>query len=179
MPMYADRVADTTTTMGTGSVVLSTVPPTGYIAFFTAFGTGVDFYYAIDGGAKWEVGLGQLTAANTLARTTVLRSSNANALVDFGIGIKTVTHTLTAEGLDLKLNVADAPAFVCGEIPGGLINGVNDTFTLAYEPTTNSEALYLMGMRMARGEDYTITGALVTMINIPVSGMAFLADYRY
>lgn len=85
-----DRVKETTTTTGTGSLTLSGAV-TGYQSFSSAIGNGNTTYYAIylDGGSEWEVGLGTVSAG-ALARTTVLASSNGGSLVNFSTGQKTV-----------------------------------------------------------------------------------------
>lgn len=93
-----DRVRDTTTTTGTGTVTLSGTPPTGYQAF-SAIGNGNTTYYTIaDGLGGWEVGIGTYSSTGpTLARTTVLASSNGGSLVSFAAGSKEVFVTYPAE----------------------------------------------------------------------------------
>lgn len=95
--VLADRVKDTTTTTGTGTITLSGTAPTGYQTFGTAIGNGNTTYYTIANSTEWEVGLGTYTAAGTtLSRTTVLSSSNAGALVNFSAGTKDVFVTYPA-----------------------------------------------------------------------------------
>jgi hypothetical protein len=91
MPLnVADRVRDTTTTTGTGTITLSGTSPTGYQTF-SAVGNGNTTYYTINAGAQWEVGIGTYAGAGpSLSRDTVLASSNAGALVDFAAGTKDV-----------------------------------------------------------------------------------------
>jgi hypothetical protein len=98
MPLVlADRVRDTTTTTGTGTVTLSGTAPTGYQTFGTAVGNGNTTYYTISGGSQWEVGLGTYSSTGpTLTRDTVLSSSNGNALVNFSAGTKEVFVTYPA-----------------------------------------------------------------------------------
>ena len=93
-----DRVRETTTTTGTGSVTLSGAP-SGFQTFNAGIGVGNQTYYTIADAATgaWEVGIGTLSASTTLARTQVLRSSNANALVSFGSGSKDVFVTYPAD----------------------------------------------------------------------------------
>lgn len=89
--ILADRVRETTTTTGTGTVTLGGAV-TGFQTF-TAIGDGNTTYYAIagQGTSEWEVGIGTYTAAGTtLSRDTVLASSNAGALVSFSAGVKDV-----------------------------------------------------------------------------------------
>lgn len=71
--------------------------------------------------------------------------------------------------------------FVFEEVPSGLIDGVNDTFTLANTPIAGTQAVYWNGNRMREGagEDYTIAGAVITFeaANIPESGDSVAVDY--
>ena len=88
---FADRVKETTTTTGTGTINLGGAA-SGYQGFVAGVGTGNTCYYVIAAGTEWEVGLGTVTdaAPDTLSRTTVLSSSNAGALVNFSAGTKDV-----------------------------------------------------------------------------------------
>lgn len=98
MPYIADRVQDTTTTTGTGSVTLAASPPTGYVTFATAFGSSSrTVAYCIDDGAgNWEVGEGTFNGTTTLGRDKIRASSNSNALVNFSAGTKQVFCTAPA-----------------------------------------------------------------------------------
>ena len=96
--VLADRVKETTTTTGTGTVTLLGAS-TGYQSF-SAIGNGNTTYYTIadQTGSNWEVGIGTYTSSGTtLARTTVISSSNAGALVNFSAGTKDVFVTYPAE----------------------------------------------------------------------------------
>jgi hypothetical protein len=87
--VLADRVLETTTTTGTGTVTLAGAQ-TGYQSF-AAIGDGNSTYYAIVGTSQWEVGLGTYTASGTtLSRSTVLASSTGGSLIDFSAGSKDV-----------------------------------------------------------------------------------------
>ena len=96
----ADRVKETTTTSGNGTVTLLGAS-TGYQSF-AIIGNGNTTYYCIanQGTNEWEVGIGTYTASGTtLARTTVLSNSSAtepSALV-FSAGIKDVFVTYPSE----------------------------------------------------------------------------------
>lgn len=92
-----DRVKETTTTTGTGTITLAGAV-TGYQSF-AVVGNGNTTYYCIagQGTAEWEVGIGTYTSVGTtLARTTVLASSNAGSLVNFSAGTKDVFVTAPA-----------------------------------------------------------------------------------
>lgn len=95
---YADRVRDTSTTTGTGDFTLTNTAPSGFQTFEAAFShsAGNTFYYCIDGGSEWEVGIGTLSSSTNLQRSTILASSNANAAVNFSAGTKYVFCTIPA-----------------------------------------------------------------------------------
>lgn len=92
-----DRVKETTTTTGTGTVTLAGAV-TGYQSF-SAVGNANETYYCIagQGTSEWEVGIGVYTSSGTtLSRATVLASSNSGSLVNFSAGTKDVFCTFPA-----------------------------------------------------------------------------------
>jgi hypothetical protein len=98
MPIaFRDLVKDTWTGTGTGAITPVGSPPTGFRAF-TVFTSGDELYLRIEGGAEWEVSKCTWNGT-TLTRDTVLVSSNANALVNFSAGTKTITNCMPASGI--------------------------------------------------------------------------------
>lgn len=98
--VFADRVREQTSTTGTGSLTLLGAI-VGYRTFSAGVGNGNETYYSIvdDTTNEWEVGRGSV-GASVLSRDTVLASSNANALVNFGAGTKTVDAVAAAAFFD-------------------------------------------------------------------------------
>lgn len=94
---YADRVKETTTTTGTGTLDLAGAE-TGFQGFVAGIGDGNTCYYCIADGTDWEVGIGTVTdaATDTLSRDTILASSNSGAAVDWSAGSKDVFVVLPA-----------------------------------------------------------------------------------
>jgi hypothetical protein len=83
-----DRVKETSATTGTGTLTLAGAV-TGFQAFSSALSDGDTTYYAIfeSSTGAWEVGLGTFTlGSTTLARTTVLASSNAGSAINLTAG---------------------------------------------------------------------------------------------
>ena len=107
--VLADRVRETTTSTGTGTITLGGAVQ-GFQRF-TVLGDGNTTYYTIQGTIQWEVGIGTYNA-NTLTRDTVLDSSSAGALVDFSGGSKDVFVTLPAEKAITSIASADASIIV-------------------------------------------------------------------
>jgi len=90
-----DRVQETTTTTGTGTVTLAGAV-TGF-QDFSVIGDGNTTYYAITSGNDWEVGLGTYTASGTtLSRDTILESSNSGSAITLS-GTSNVFVTYPAE----------------------------------------------------------------------------------
>jgi len=98
--VLADRVKETTTTTGTGTVTLLGAS-TGFQSFAVIGNTNTT-YYTIAGqtGNEWEVGIGTYsTSGTTLARTTVISNSSATepSALSFSAGTKDVFVTYPAE----------------------------------------------------------------------------------
>jgi len=76
-----DRVKETSTTTGTGTLNLAGAV-TGFVTFVSGIGNSNTTYYAIfeQGTNNFEIGIGTVTDAtpDTLARTTVLNNSAGN-----------------------------------------------------------------------------------------------------
>lgn len=99
--VIADRVKDSTTTTGTGTVTLSGTAPTGYQNFSVIGNTNTTYYCIVHQTAnEWEVGVGTYaTSGPTLARTTVLSNSSATqpSALSFSAGTKDVFVTYPSE----------------------------------------------------------------------------------
>ena len=95
-----DRVKETTTTTGTGTINLAGASG-GFQTFVAGIGTTNTMYYAIvaQSGTEYEIGIGTVTDASpdTLSRTTILESTNSDAAVDFSAGTKDVFCTYPAK----------------------------------------------------------------------------------
>jgi hypothetical protein len=134
--VLADRVKETTTTTGTGTVTLAGAS-TGFQSF-AVIGNGNTTYYTIagQGTSEWEVGIGTYTSSGTtLARTTVLASSNSGSLVNFSSGTKDVFVTYPAEksvNQDASGNVT-----VPNSLTGANVYASNGVLSMAGTVTSN------------------------------------------
>lgn len=133
-----DRVKETTSTAGTGTVTLD-----GAVAGFQSFsavGNGNATYYAIVDSASgdWEVGIGTYTSSGTtLSRTTVLSSSNSGSLVNFAANPKDVFVTYPSEKsvYEDASNVVNATSF--GAITA--TSAALTTGTVSTTPASNTD----------------------------------------
>ncbi len=111
MLTWADNCVEESTATTTGAYQLAGVPASGELPGAQTFVAGIGnanacYYYAHEvGGAAWERGIGTVADAtpDTLTRTTIHKSSNAGAAVDWTS--KTVrimatpqAHTLRRQG---------------------------------------------------------------------------------
>jgi hypothetical protein len=166
--ILSDRVQETTATTGTGTVVLAGAV-TGYQSFAVVGNNNLTYYTIADqAGPNWEVGIGTYYLSNTsLARTTVLASSNANAAVNFTAGNKSVFVTYPAEKAIYSdnNNLTTITNFASGNvnITGGTISSTNVTVSgLGTMSTQNANSVTITGG--------TISGTGITSGNVTISG---------
>lgn len=140
---FADRVLETSTTAGTGTLSLGGAV-SGYQTFIAGIGTGNTTYYAIyDAIAQvWEVGLGTVTSGtpNTLARTTVLANSSGTTspLTLAGNSVQ-VSCVYPAE----KVVVQDASGIVSAVPVQNLSSGVAGS--MPYQTAANTTTMLPIG----------------------------------
>jgi hypothetical protein len=169
--VLADRVRDTTTTTGTGTVTLSGTAPTGYQTFGDGIGNGNNTYYTINADSQWEVGIGTYTASGTtLARNTVLASSNGGALVDFAIGTKDVYCDYPAEKAVTDVYGTALAATTAANIGGGAAGSI------PYQTAANTTSLLAAGTGVLIGgatPSYTMSPSLtqVTVAADPTTNL--------
>ena len=145
-----DRVKETTTTTGTGTIDLDGAV-TGFEGFVAGIATTNTTYYCIahTTADEWEVGVGTVTDAgtDTLSRDTVISSSNSDGKVVFTAGTKDVFCT--------------EPASKTMEM---LLTGVGD---IVYSSAANTPA------RLAAGSD---TEVLTLASGVPSWAAATTGD---
>ena len=97
--VIADRVKETSTTDGVGTLTLDGSTFGGFQTFQDAIGDGNTTYYCIENGTNFEIGIGTYTSAsNTLSRDTILQSSNADSKISI-VGVSNVFCVIPAQKL--------------------------------------------------------------------------------
>jgi len=126
---------------------------------------------------------GQLLVSGTAPQAsagTVDYSVVASGSLAFGFGLDTddtVTSIIINNGA-----ATGATSLALNETPSGLVNGINDTFTLSSTPSpSTSLLLFINGQLITQGTDYTLATATITFdpSAIPMTGDILLATYQH
>lgn len=162
MSKFADRVRETTTTTGTGTLNLAGVFDASYRTFVAGIGTGKPVIYSIRHQdatlGEWEVGLGVVTDAtpDTLSRLKVLSSSNAGALVNFSSGTKdvfvpwTAWHADNVHQIPRRVKCATTTAgtlasdYENGDTVDGITLATGDRLLVKNQATASENGIYLV-----------------------------------
>ena len=92
--VLSDRIKETTTTTSTGTYTLGGAV-SGFETFTANLSNGDTTYYCCTDGTDFEVGLGTFASSGTtLARTTIISSSNSNNAVNWSSGSRDIFCTL-------------------------------------------------------------------------------------
>lgn len=162
--VLADRVNETTTTSGTGTITLAGAVPN--YQTFAVIGNGNQTYYTIfhQTLSEWEVGIGTYTSAGTLlSRDTVLSSSNSGSLVNFSAGTKNVFCDYPAGKAvfeDVDNNVTVAGNVVAGN--GIFVNST--TVSSSYTIAAGYNGISVGPMTVASGATVTVTSGQIWTI---------------
>lgn len=140
--------------------------------------------------------------ANTITISSTVTGGSANAIANVGNGsglyLDTIGATYRFKSLisgsninfsvtsgDITINSTNAGTFgnfnqVFNEIPAGLINSSNVTYTLLNTPSpTNSLLLFKNGLLLSSTGDYSLVNKTITTVSPPISGSVLSADYTY
>lgn len=186
--VWADVVAETTATTGTGTVTLAAM--SGWARFSDRFANGERVYYSIRNGSNWEIGLGTYTASNQLARTTVLGtlvagtadwlSPTAITLVGSSVVRATAPETLLRHFPKEEIVLVTGPL----TLADGYAYGVQDnslTLTLPATPEAYDRIRIFQAAASITGTVIDPNGAkicgVVGSMTVDLSGFSFCMRY--
>lgn len=173
----------------------------------TVFGDQIDIT-ALGAGLKKDVNDNlEVNVDNVTVETEVLVSGQPAVVQvkDSGISTDKIADEAVTEG---KLDAYDSPAdgdvlswndteqkfewievdvtdavleadVICNEIPTGLINSLNTSYTIANTPVAGTVEVYLNGLLQAPGVglDYTISGTTITFAKAPRTNSDLYVSY--
>jgi len=183
---YADRIRETTTTTGTGTLNLSGAV-SGFVSFVAGVGTGSVVYYLVQHRdpdfPEWEIGVGTVTDAttDTLSRSRIVASSNSGNAVNFTAGTKDVrlvnpalaidgaNQILTAVRVATTTSGTLASSFENGDTVDGVTLATGDRILIKNQGTASENGVYVVAVSGApsRASDM-FTGTLANGVVIPV-----------
>lgn len=170
-PIFIDRVQDTSVTTGLSDFVLSGTPPSTLFQPWSTVGNTNTAYYLATDATDFEVGLGTYSSTGpTLARTTILASSNGGSKVSFAAGTKTISlvepallfNGLVTAAASFSPSANDGKALGTGSLSwsdlflasGGTLNWNNGDVTVTHGTNT----LAFAGASSGYSFDAQVTG---------------------
>jgi hypothetical protein len=165
--VLADRVRETANAPGTGTVTLLGAV-TGYQSFAVVGNTNTTYYTISDqSGGNWEVGIGTYTASGTtLARTTVLASSNGGSLTNFSTGTQDVFLTYPAE---VAVTLAGTQTLTNKTLTNPTVTNYVETPYIA-----NTSTAITLDLANGTVQILTLTGSPTITMPTAVAGKSFI-----
>lgn len=169
--LYANRVRETATTTGTGTFTLAGAV-SGFQTFSAGIGASNTCFYVIShrSASEWEVGFGTVgSPATTIARTSVIASSNSGSAVNFSAGTKDVFCDVPADQV-LMPNLVPGGRLTLSSTDPVPSSDLSAQGTLYYLPFTDSKIEIYSGNRW-------ITYDIGTGISLSLSGLSTGTNY--
>ena len=160
--ILADRVQETTSSTGTGTLILSGAV-SGFQSF-SAVGDGNTTYYTIVSGTDWEVGIGTYTSSGfTLSRDTVYDSSAAGSKISVVSGATVFCDYPSDRALHLGNTSLIASL---GTITSGVWNGsvIGASYIATLNQNTTGSAATLTTPRAIYGNNFDGSAGLTNVI---------------
>ncbi len=166
-----DRVKETTTTTGTGTYTLAGAV-SGFETFTANLSNSDTTYYVCTDNTDFEVGLGTFTSSGTtLARTTILASSNSNNAVNWSSGTRSVFMTYPADKAVFEDASNNINGTFVGNITGNVTGNTSGTAaTVTGAAQTNITSVGTLSSLATSGDitvgdDLFVSGGLIDLKN--------------
>jgi hypothetical protein len=190
---YANRVKESSTTNGTGNLVLSGAI-TGYRSFSDVIGANnlLSYYiYRIDNDFEWEIGTGYILSSggiDQLVRQTVLASSSSNNLVSFSGGTKFIETIISQDRVNTSFNNVElkSASFTAAYLPATYIIDASSSNVQVSLPTVVGKDPIILGFLLNQtiGGQYEQSNAIQffpygteTVNNNSSDSISILNDY--
>lgn len=172
-----DRIKELTTSTGTGNIKLEGAVY-GYSPFSSFYSSGDSLFYAVVHENSYEIGSGQYIddGVDRWVSRFPTQSTNANALVDFAVGVKEIFVTYPAKHSTYTENIAQADSVAFWTGPNSL--SYDDAFKWNNQTLTVSGSIYIPDFIPVDTSNklYSISGQLyfnnqLIGSNVAVSGL--------
>lgn len=128
------------------------------------------------GDASLEVSSGLRVKQGSAGQVYIANSSGVLTPTTLSGDVSSVSST---GAVTLATTVVKSSNFIVRETPSGAVNGSNTSYTLANTPISGTESVFLNGLLLepGAGNDYTISGASITMLSAPATGDKVRVSY--
>jgi hypothetical protein len=178
--VWADCVADTSTTTGTGALTVSGTSSmlTGQ-TFSDVCSTDDTFYYRVQHQTEveWEEGLGTYSALNTVTRTTVIKSSNSDAEVDFAAGTKDVFIVLPSSVISAIIRSDATAVLTAGYTATPYDAGTKSSGTFTPSPADGTKQRYINGGAHTLAPQTGVSDINIEVTNNASAGAVTVSGY--
>jgi hypothetical protein len=107
-----------------------------------------------------------------MTKVVVINQGNAQVIAEPNTGIQVHAYQRGPAG------ASGADSFVLNEVPTGLVNGSNVTFTTAFNFVPGSEQVFLNGIKLTLLQDYNTSGNnTITLYQSPLTGELIQVNY--
>ncbi len=156
-PIVYDRVKETSTTTGTGTLTLAGAV-SGFLAFSSVFSANDETFYYVENqaAAEWEIGRGTYSSS-TLSRDVIYSSSNSNAAVSFSAGTKNVWVDAPASPLQSAFTAPRGNLLINAGFP--FFQRGSGTLTLADDTYAGADRWYVLTQTASISSIATTTAA--------------------
>ena len=138
--VLSDRIKETTTTTSTGTYTLGGAV-SGFETFTANLSNGDTTYYCCTDGTDFEVGLGTFASSGTtLARTTIISSSNSNNAVNWSSGSRDIFCTLPGSKAVFKDGSDNINGTFVGNITGNVTGNADTASAVAADNISAGDA---------------------------------------
>lgn len=135
---------------------------------------------AVDGESDWVVGdwiVSNGAAWDKIDNSEKSEMAATTSFDNIASGMTATDVQGAIEELNTALGALPAAAVYHRETPAGAVDGVNSDYTLANTPAAGTLQVYLNGQLQELTDDYTLVGAVITMVSAPLAGDKVRAIY--
>ena len=175
---YGERVAETTTSTGTGDLVLAGALDTSYQAMSAVFANGDTTDVGIFGGGEFECcRVTYNSGPNSITRGTIYASSNGGSAVNFSAGTKTIIVSAPGALVDDIISGIIVSSFaLSGVLSPSQITANQDNYSPTDLATSTVLRLSTDASRNITGLAGGSSGRVISIVNVGSNNLVLKKD---